>query len=77
MIDLKYIIYFLLICFLSFSSTEVKVLYPNRGLTGSDDYGYQLLKLVLPKVNSNYKVTLASDITNQDRAIYKTKSGDY
>lgn len=73
MIFKSLVIYIILI----FSVNAIEIVYPNRGLTGTDDYGYQVLKLVLSKVNKGYNVTLDSENSNQERAIYKVKTGEY
>lgn len=60
-----------------FSLNAMEIIYPNRGLTGENDYGYQMLKLALSKVKNNYTVRLASENSNQERAIEKVKIGEY
>ncbi|HBD95333.1 MAG: hypothetical protein A2015_12730 [Spirochaetes bacterium GWF1_31_7] len=60
-----------------FCSSKMEVIYPNRDGIGEQAFGYQLLKLILPKIDKEYSVKLAPESSNQDRALALLENGTY
>lgn len=73
------LIIILLILFLAkmIYAKDKEVIYPNRDGIGEHAFGYQLLKLILPKTGKNYMVKIVEESSNQDRALAELETGKY
>lgn len=77
---MKKITLFLLMIFCGINlmcAENLEVVYPNRDGMGEKAFGYQLLKLVLPKTGKKYVVSVAKEASNQDRALSELEVGRY